>query len=170
MKTKILLLSSLLMLTACIDESDNLGEWMATKKKEAKTKVKPPEPPAPVQPVTYLEPSRTSPHEFNERRMRSQTGNVPNLNRPKELLENYPLDSLRFAGTIGSGSRLSGLVEVEGHVYTVNVGNHVGQNFGRITKITTDGITVTEAVENTEGGWENRHILIEAKTDATATK
>lgn len=169
MKTKILLLS-LLVLTACTEEHEDLQSWMDSKKMEAKSQVKAPEPPAPVQPVSYPEPTRASPHEFSERRMRSQTGDMPNLNRPKELLENYPLDSVRFAGTIGSGNRLSGLVDVEGHVYTVNVGNYVGQNFGRISKITTEGITVTETVENAEGGWENRHILIEAKTDATATK
>lgn len=161
MKTKILLLSSVFVLAACDMANDDLQQWMADEKRAAKQKVKPPVAPEPVQPVTYVTPGQISPNEFNERRMRViSTENRPELNRPKELLEEYPLENLKFVGTIGSGNGLSGLIEYNGHVYTVKKGNFVGQNFGRVSKITTDGITVTEAVENADGGWRNRHIQL----------
>lgn len=160
MKTKILLLSSMFVLAGC-EEHGDLHEWMTEQKQVAKRKVKPPVAPEPVQPVTYVVPGQITPHEFNERRMRVvSTENRPELNRPKELLEEYPLASLKFVGSIGSGNTLSGLIEHEGHVYTVKKGNYVGQNFGRVSQITADGITITEAVENADGGWKNRHIQL----------
>lgn len=161
MKTKILLLSSVFVLTACMDEGGDLQQWMTEQKQIAKGKVKPPVGPEPVQPVTYFAPGQISPHEFNERRMRVvSTENRPELNRPKELLEEYPLENLKFVGSIGSGNGLSGLIEYEGHVYTVKKGNYIGQNFGRVSAISADSITITEAVENADGGWSNRYIQL----------
>lgn len=163
MKTKILLLSSVLALTACIGEYDNLDTWMSEQKQTAKSKVKPPVAPEPVQPVTYVSQSMTIPHEFNERRMRTpSTGSAPNVNRAKEVLENYPLQNLKFVGSVKSGNTLSALIEVNNHVYTVKIGNHVGENYGRITAINQDSLTVTEKVENADGGWDNRHIQLGA--------
>ena len=82
------------------------------------------------------------------------------MNRPKELLENYSLENLNYVGSIGAGKALSAMIEVEGHVYTVNVGNHVGQNFGRIVRITPDVIKVVEVVEDASGNWTNREAEI----------
>lgn len=157
MKTKILLLSSVFVLSACEMAHDDLQQWMTEQRQAAKGKVKQPVAPDPVQPVTYLAPAQISPHEFNERRMRVvSTTNRPDLNRTKELLEDYDLESLKFAGSIGSNAGLSGLVEYNNHVYTVKKGNYIGKNYGRITAITADYIVVTEAVENADGGW--RHV------------
>lgn len=175
MKTKILLLASVLTLTACIGEYDDLDTWMNEQKQAAKSKVKQPIAPDPVQPVTYVSHGLIIPHEFNERRMRTpSTGSAPNVNRAKELLENYPLQNLRFVGSVKSGNGLSALIEVNNHVYTVKIGNHIGENYGRITAINQDSITITEKVENADGGWDNRHIQLSANgvvadpEDATA--
>lgn len=163
MKTKILLLASMLALTACIGEYDDLDVWMQEQKQAAKRKVKPPVAPEPVQPVTYVSHGLIIPHEFHERRMRTpSTGNTPNVNRSKELLENYPLQNLKFVGSVKSDNGSSALIEVGGHVYTVRVGNYVGENYGRITAISQDSITITEKVENADGGWDNRHIQLNA--------
>lgn len=176
MKTKILLLASMLALTACIGgEHDDLNNWMNEQKQAAKQKVKKPVAPEPVQPVTYVSHGLIIPHEFNERRMRTpSTSSAPNVNRAKELLENYPLQNLKFVGSVKSDKGLSALIDVGGHVYTVRVGNYVGENYGRITAISQDSITVTEKVENADGGWDNRHIQLDANgvvadpEDATA--
>lgn len=163
MKTKILLLASVLALTACIGEHDDLDAWMREQKQAAKRKVKPPVAPEPVQPVTYVSHGLIIPHEFNERRMRApSTGSAPNVNRAKELLENFPLQNLKFVGSVKSDKGLSALIEANNHVYTVKVGNYVGENYGRITAISQDSITITEKVENADGGWDNRHIQLGA--------
>ena len=61
------------------------------------------------------------------------------------------------------------MIEVEGHVYKVNVGNHLGQNFGRITQITPDAIKIVEIVEDVFGNWSNRktEILLDGTADSS---
>ena len=102
-----------------------------------------------------------------------QNGSAPNLNRTKELLENYSLENLRYVGSIGSKNALSALIEVEvngqPHVYTVRPGNYLGQNFGRITKITADRIGIVETVEDTFGNWVNRDAELTLTIDGTPT-
>ena len=161
MKVKLFLMSAL-VLAGCSEQYGDLQEWMSQARAEAKTKVSPVEPLAPIEPVTYFAPQITGPNAFNMQRMKAafQNGNAPDLNRSKELLENYSLENLNYVGSIGAGKALSAMIEVEGHVYTVNVGNHVGQNFGRIVRITPDVIKVVEVVEDASGNWTNREAEI----------
>ena len=95
------------------------------------------------------------------------------MNRSKELLENYSLENLRYVGSIGTPGSLSALIEIqvngEPHVYTVKPGNYLGQNFGRISKITADKIDLVETVEDTYGNWVNRPAELLLMTDAAAT-
>ncbi|MDO4434175.1 MAG: pilus assembly protein PilP [Alysiella sp.] len=157
MKQKILILSSLFILAACTEDS-NLQEWMQAEQLEAKKKVRPVQQPESIEAVTYYAPQFSGPHAFNIAKLKAafQNSNAPDMNRAKELLENYSLENLKFVGTIGSGSNLSALIEVEGHVYTVKPGNHLGQNYGKISKITTDKIEIIEVVEDAQGNWGDR--------------
>ena len=52
-----------------------------------------------------------------------------------------------------SGNRISGFIQAENHVYTVVPGNYIGQNYGKIQKITEDKIIITEMVEDSYGNW-----------------
>lgn len=167
MKTKLLLLLPMVMLaTACSEEHSDLQAWMQETQQAAKSKLKPPEAPEEVARVTYHDPERIVPNAFDIRRMRPDvdrpvnTANLPNLNRPKELLENYALNQLKFVGTIGSGNALSALIEAEGQVYTVKLGNYLGQNYGRVVKITPDEITLSETIEDSKEGWVKRQMLM----------
>ena len=54
MKAKLLLLSSIILLSACSEEGGNLQEWMNQKKAEAKTKVRPVEEPAKIRTCCIL--------------------------------------------------------------------------------------------------------------------
>ena len=156
MKVKLLLiLSSLVVLSACSEEHGDLQEWMNTTRKAAKQKIRPPEKPAPVERVTYFAPPSSGPNAFNLQRMQAayQNGNAPDLNRPKEVLENFSLENLKYIGSMNSGNGLSALVEADGHTYTIKPGNHVGQNFGRVVSITPETIKIVETVEDTYGKW-----------------
>ena len=171
MKAKFLLLSSLVLLGACSEEGGDITEWMNAQRAEAKMKVRPVEEPAKIEPVTYLAPEVNGPNAFSSERMRAayQNAQIPDLNRPKELLENYSLENLKYVGSIGAPKALSAMIEVEGHVYKVNVGNHLGQNFGRITQITPDAIKIVEIVEDVFGNWSNRRteILLDGTADSS---
>lgn len=81
----------------------------------------------------------------------------PDLNRRKEPLEAFPLDSLRMVGTIEKGKKLWALViDPNGVVYRVAKGNYVGQNYGRVNSVTTEKIALTEIVPDPSGGWRER--------------
>ena len=78
------------------------------------------------------------------------------MNRPKEILESFGLDSMKYVGSFNKKGKISAFVEVDGHVYTVVRGNYIGQNYGRITNIRADAIDITELVEDAYGNWTFR--------------
>lgn len=81
----------------------------------------------------------------------------PNLRRHKEALEAFPLDSLHMVGTLDFNKRTWVAVKApDGIVYHVTVGNYVGQNNGKITRIGRGKVILREIVPNGLGGWEKR--------------
>lgn len=74
-------------------------------------------------------------------------------NRVKEYLESYPLDSLGMVGTLDQNNRMYALIQTpDGTIQRVSVGNHMGQNHGKINKITESEITLTEKIPDRLGG------------------
>ncbi len=72
-------------------------------------------------------------------------GIKPDLNRRKEELESYPLDTLEMVGTVKTDV-LWGLVRSKDGVRRVRVGNYVGGNYGKIMQITEKKIILVEIV------------------------
>ncbi len=86
---------------------------------------------------------------------------TPEMNRPRELLESYPLDSLKFVGTIERGGKYWALIkDPHGIIHRVGIGNYMGENYGRIEKIDATSIDIRELILNEEGEYENRPITI----------
>ncbi|MEM1262412.1 MAG: pilus assembly protein PilP [Pseudomonadota bacterium] len=88
-------------------------------------------------------------------------GPSPDDDRPKEFLEQFPLDALAMAGTLQLGETSYGLlVDPKGLIHRVLRGNYVGQNDGRITSITESEIEVVEIVADGIGGYIEREATI----------
>jgi type IV pilus assembly protein PilP len=83
-------------------------------------------------------------------------GLAPDLNRPKEPLEAFALESLRMVGTLERSRQMFALVQADAGLYRVRVGNYLGQNFGVITKITDTEIALRELVQDAGGDWAER--------------
>lgn len=85
---------------------------------------------------------------------------APNQDRPKQPLENFSLDELKVVGVILDTRGQYALVQSPppGKPKHVKVGEYVGQNFGRVTAISKDGITVVETVKDTNGAWMEREV------------
>jgi type IV pilus assembly protein PilP len=83
-------------------------------------------------------------------------GLQPDLNRPKEPLEAFPLETLKMVGTLERGRQTFALVKADSGLYRVRVGNYLGQNFGVITKITDGEIALRELVQDSGGDWTER--------------
>lgn len=82
----------------------------------------------------------------------------PDPNRPREFLEEVPLDTLSMVGTLSrnTGSSFGLVRDSEGRVHRVTVGNYVGQNYGRITSITESEIQLVELIPDTLGAFIER--------------
>jgi type IV pilus assembly protein PilP len=83
-------------------------------------------------------------------------GLKPDLNRPKEPLEAYPLESLKMVGSLELGKQTFGLIKADAGLYRVRIGNYMGQNFGVITKISETEITLRELIQDAGGDWAER--------------
>ena len=86
----------------------------------------------------------------------------PNLNRKREELEQYSLDSLKYVGQIEKQGKTWGLIEApDGVIYRVLPGNHMGSNYGEILAITEDAIILKEIIPNGVGGWTEREATLD---------
>ena len=84
-------------------------------------------------------------------------GPVPDMNRKREALEAFPLDSLAFVGHLERDGTLWGLVQApDDSIYRVSVGNHLGKNYGEILNISESTISLKEIIPNGSGGWVER--------------
>ncbi|MEI6304090.1 MAG: pilus assembly protein PilP [Betaproteobacteria bacterium] len=88
-------------------------------------------------------------------------GLQPDLNRPKEPLEAFPLESMRMVGVIQQPKMNFGLVKADASVYRVKIGNYMGQNFGIITDIKENQILLRELVQDAGGDWAERQSTLQ---------
>lgn len=82
----------------------------------------------------------------------------PDLDRPREVLENFDLKALQMVGTLqGASGNLFALIEDDtGGIHRVRTGNYMGQNYGRIVGVSETRIELIEIVLNGRGGWVER--------------
>lgn len=85
----------------------------------------------------------------------------PNLKRHKEILEEYTLDSLRMVGMLEQGMEIWAIIRAsDGVLYRAKRGNHIGRNYGKITRINEERIEFTEIVPDEQGGWLTRQNIL----------
>ena len=83
-------------------------------------------------------------------------GLKPDLNRPKEPLEAFPLESVKVVGVLQQSKQIFALVRADASIYRVKVGNYMGQNFGLVTGITESQVQLRELVQDASGDWAER--------------
>jgi len=82
----------------------------------------------------------------------------PNLNRPKEPMEAYPLESLKYVGLLSKSRLTYALLKTpDESVQQVKLGSYVGQNFGRVMQISEGEVLLMEIVQDDlNGDWVER--------------
>jgi len=87
----------------------------------------------------------------------------PDLNRSKEPLEEFPIDALRLVGIVNFNKKTYALVKApDAVIHRVTVGDHLGQNYGRIGKITEAEVSLTEIIPDGFGGYIERAAALAA--------
>lgn len=83
-------------------------------------------------------------------------GVQPDLNRPKEPLEAFPLEAISMVGTLSQNKDMYALVKAGANLFRVKKGNYMGQNFGVVTSIDEGQISLKEVVQDSGGDWVER--------------
>jgi type IV pilus assembly protein PilP len=85
-------------------------------------------------------------------------GPSPDLNRRKEALEAFPLESLQMVGTLEQKQVRFALIKTpDSNLYRVKSGNYLGQNFGVVTSISESTVTLKEVIQDSSSGsWTER--------------
>ncbi len=163
-----LTLVALCLVAACSEDSDELRSWMDEVRASA-------------QPVrdTIAEPKRFEPFRYDragqadpfaptrlgglplEAPQAAKSGLLrPDTARPREALEAYPLDAIRMVGHLSNGRQSFALLQVDSMVHQARVGNHAGQDFGLITKVSESEVRLRELVQDAAGDWVHRETTL----------
>ncbi len=144
------------------DKGDDLDKFMATAANDMGKSVEPLPEVLPYSPLQYNADGILS-DPFKARKAASKSGTLqPNTNRPKEDLESYPLESLKFVGFLSKNKNNYALVKsADNVIQQVKVGNYMGPNFGLITQISEDVIEIKEIIQDDlTGDWVERNSSI----------
>ncbi|NKI93815.1 type IV pilus assembly protein PilP [Rhizobacter sp. SG703] len=153
----------MLALTACGDAQDELQQWIEQQRREVKPNVTPLSPPKKFNPQAYLAGAGVEP--FSTQKLTvaiKQESRQPNsllaaeINRRKEPLEAYPLDSMAMVGSVTKQGRPYALLRVDNLLYQVKTGDYLGQNYGKVTKISETDVSLREIVQDAAGEWIER--------------
>ncbi|WP_246099343.1 pilus assembly protein PilP [Methylibium rhizosphaerae] len=160
-------------LSGCSGDQDELQQWMEQQKREVRPNVPPLSPPKKFDPQPYLALSSVEP--FSTQKLvvaLKQEARQPNsllaaeVNRRKEPLEAYPLDNLAMVGSVSKQGRQYALLKVDSLLYQVKVGDYIGQNYGKITKISETEIALREIVQDAAGEWIERVTTLQLQEKA----
>lgn len=159
-----LVLSALVVgLAGCAGDVEELQQWTEAKRREVKPNVPKLQPPKKFDPEPYSSAQAVDPFSSQKltialkqevRQMNPLLASE--LNRRKEPLEAYPLDSMSMVGSFAKAGAPYALLRVDNLLYQVKVGDYLGQNYGRITKIGETDLSLREVVQDAAGEWTER--------------
>jgi type IV pilus assembly protein PilP len=150
-------------LSGCGNPHEELQAWMDQQRREAKPRVSPLIPPRRFDPQPYQGAQAVDPFNLQKLQValikdnkKSNSLLAGESTRRREPLEAFPLDGLTMVGSVVRSGAPSALLKVDNLLYQVKVGDHIGQNYGRITRITETEIVLREIVQDTVGEWVER--------------
>lgn len=158
---------SSIFIVGCTGSNESgIRQWMVDERNQTKPKVAPIPAPKQFKPEAYSNGSEIEPFsnlkltqalKRDSAQISANAGLVaPELTRRKEPLEAFPMDAMALVGNIVKGGQPVALVKVDSLLYQVKLGNYLGQNYGRVTKITETEVVLREIVQDAVGEWIER--------------
>ena len=160
----VLLLAAAGTLSACGNDMDDLDAYINETKARPGGRIEPLPEITPYQGFTYvadIEGVRSPFAPDAPQVAPGSNGTRPDLERSREFLEQFPLDSLRMVGTLDLGGTNYGLIQDSaGLIHRVSPGNYIGQNDGRVVGVTESEIEVIEIISDGIGGYLEREAAV----------
>ncbi len=145
---------------------DELQQWMTEQRNLTRPKIAPISEPKQFTPQGYQQEGSVDPFSNQKltqalkRDSTQATANAaliaPELARRKEPLESFPLDSMSMVGSLIKEGQPVALVKVDNLLYQVRLGNYLGQNYGKIVKVSETEVALREIVQDAAGEWIER--------------
>jgi type IV pilus assembly protein PilP len=145
---------------------EEIEQWMKEQRAATKPQVTPIPEPKKFTPQAYTEEAATDPFsnvklaQALKRESTQSNANAalvaPELARRKEPLEAYPLDSMRMVGSLIKERQPVALLRIDNLLYQVRPGNYLGQNYGKIVKVSETEVVLREIVQDAAGEWTER--------------
>lgn len=150
------------------DGTDELRQWMDEVQRQTPVSVQKIPAPKVFTPFIYAARSDLDPYDpakmdaaFAKQEAVAKVGIKPDFERRREPLENFPLDTVTMVGTLERPGLKYALLRVDQTVFQAKVGNYVGQNFGKVTRVTDSAVEIREIVRDASGEWIERDAKLE---------
>ena len=162
------LMAAAVVLNGCTDSGVELQQWMQETKQQTKVSIPKLSEPKKFIPFLYDAKRSVDPYSPNKllvamARAQSNSSSLlkPDMDRRREPLESYPLDTLKMVGTLEKPGLVYALLQADKTIFQAKVGNYIGQNFGMITKVNDTGVELKEIVQDASGDWVERQAKLE---------
>jgi type IV pilus assembly protein PilP len=164
-KRLMILVLSLLALTGCgEDDMADLNQYLEEVKARPKVPIEPLPIIRPVESFVFNPEGLRDPFQPLENALNGKNvdlsavnGVKPDLQRKKDELEAYALDTLRMVGTLTNQKGLWALIRAQdGSIHRIQAGQHMGLNYGRVIKILPNKIELMEIVPDRPGTWREQ--------------
>ena len=162
MKPIYLAIVAVLLVGCAGEEFQDLRDFVKNSGADMRGKIEPPPEVKPYEYFAYVnDADLPDPFKPRKQELHSDAGsggeNQPYMDRPKEALEEFPLESLKMVGYLYRNKVGYAVIRAtDGKLHRVQVGNHIGMNFGLINEVTDTGITIKEMVQDSAGAWTER--------------
>ena len=161
MRLVYLVLASALLAGCGGEEFQDLRDFVKDAGKDMRGKIEPPPEVKPYEPFVY-DNEANLPNPFQPRKPALSSGghsgiNQPDMDRPKEALEEFPLEGLKMVGYLYQHDVGYAVIRApDGKLHRVKAGNYVGMNFGLIEEVTDAEARIREMVQDSAGDWTER--------------
>jgi type IV pilus assembly protein PilP len=163
-KTFLLMALVAVGLSACGDGSDDLDRYINDIKARPGGRIEPLPEITPYETFSYMADKQGIRSPFRPDTPQTAGGGSgprPDVERSREYLERFPLDTLGMVGTLHIDGTTYGLVQTaDGLIHRVTPGNYMGQNDGRITQISESEIGLIEIISDGIGGYIERDAAV----------
>lgn len=156
-----LVVASVLLAGCGGEEFQDLRDFVKNAGEGMRGKIEPPPEVKPYEPFAY-DNAENLPDPFKPRKPDVRAGGTgggkqPDLDRPKEALEEFPLEALKMVGYLYQKKVGYAVIRApDGKLHRVKAGNHAGLNFGLIQEVTESGVIIKEVVQDSSGDWTER--------------